>query len=153
MYQVKHKLCPKPVQDIFIHNSHAPQLRNSDKDNLEDWTLPKTRTVNYGIETLRYRGPLIWNLIPDEIKMSKSIESFKSKIGNWKPQGCKCHCEKWLNIQACIHLCTDMYTGLYTLYRDYLTVYRHIREPKQEYEEIYGVYTGLYTRPFFAVYV
>ena len=90
MYQVKHKICPKPVQDIFIQNINAPALRTSDYDNLEHWVLPKVRTVNNGIETLRYRGPVVWNLIPDEIKQSKSLESFKSEIGNWKPQGCKC---------------------------------------------------------------
>ena len=90
MYQVKHKMCPQPVQDIFIQNINAPVLRTSDNDNLEQWVLPKVRTVNYGIETLRYRGPVVWNLIPDEIKRSKSLESFKTEIGKWKPQGCKC---------------------------------------------------------------
>ena len=94
MYQVKHKMCPQPVQDIFIQNINAPVLRTSDNDNLEQWVLPKVRTVNYGIETLRYRGPVVWNLIPDEIKKSKSLESFKTEIGKWKPQGCKCRLSK-----------------------------------------------------------
>ena len=97
MYQVKHKMCPQPVQDIFAHNSHATELRSSEKDVLEDLVLPKARTVNYGIETLRFRGPVIWNLIPDEIKMSETLESFKDKIGNWKPQGCKCRlCKEYI---------------------------------------------------------
>ena len=98
MYQVKHKMCPQPVQDIFLLNSRAPELRSRDKDDLEHWVLPKARTVNYGIETLRYRGPDIWNLIPDEIKKSKSLESFKNEIGNWKPQGCKCRlCKEYIH--------------------------------------------------------
>ena len=59
MYQVRHKMCPQPVQDIFMHNSHTTELRSSDKDILEDLVLPKARTVNYGIETIRYRGPAI----------------------------------------------------------------------------------------------
>ena len=97
MYQVKHKMCPQPVQDIFVHNSHATELRSSEKDVLEDLVLPKARTVNYGIEPLRFRGPVIWNLIPDEIKMSKSLESFKDKIVNWKPQGCECRlCKEYI---------------------------------------------------------
>ena len=68
-----------------------------DENALEQWVLPRVRTVNYGIETLRYRGPIVWNLIPDEIKKSKSLESFKSEIGNWKPQGCKCRlCKEYI---------------------------------------------------------
>ena len=98
MYQVKHKLCPKPVQEIFIQNSNAPTLRSSDGNDLGHWVLPKVRTVNNGIETLRYRGPVVWNLIPDEIKMSKSLESFKDEITKWKPQGCECRlCKQYIH--------------------------------------------------------
>ena len=97
MYQVKHKLCPKPVQEIFIQNSNAPTLRSSDGDDLGHWVLPKVRTVNNGIETLRYRGPVVGKIIPDEIKMSKSLESFKDKIVTWKPQGCECRlCKQYI---------------------------------------------------------
>ena len=97
MYKVKHKLCPQPIQDIFIQHSNPQGLRARDGDDLEKWLLPKARTVNYGIETLRYRGPVVWNLIPDHIKASKSLESFKSDIGNWKPEGCKCRlCKEYI---------------------------------------------------------
>jgi hypothetical protein len=90
MYKVKHKMCPQPIQEIFIQNTNAQALRSNDGDDLEKWILPKARTVNYGIETLRFRGPVVWNLIPDNIKASKSLESFKCDIVNWKPQGCSC---------------------------------------------------------------
>ena len=90
MYQVKHNMCPRPVQDIFIQTNNAPVLRTRDENDVEHWVLPRVRTVNHGIETLRCRGPFVWNLIPDEIKESKSLESFKTEIGNWKPQGCNC---------------------------------------------------------------
>ena len=97
MYKVKHKLCPQPIQDIFIQHSNPQGLRARDGDDLEKWLLPKARTVNYGIETLRFRGPVVWNLIPDHIKASKSLESFKSDIGNWKPEGCKCRlCKEYI---------------------------------------------------------
>ena len=90
-------MCPKPVQEIFIQNFNAPAVRNRDEESLEHLVLPRVRTVNYGIETLRYRGPVVWNLIPDDIKKSKSLESFKDEIGNWKPQGCKCRlCKEYI---------------------------------------------------------
>ena len=56
MYQVKHKMCPQPVQEIFIQSCGVPALRTGDEDHLEQWVLPRVRTINYGIEALRYRG-------------------------------------------------------------------------------------------------
>ena len=70
MYKVKHNLCPKPFQELF-----TPAIRGNN-----DWVIPKVRTVNKGVETIRYRGPKTWELVPVEIKISKSLSSFKEKI-------------------------------------------------------------------------
>ena len=80
MYKVKHNLCPKPIQDLF-----TPAIRGN-----HDWVLPKVRTENNGKETIRYMGPKTWELVPEEIKKSKSLSSFKKNIKEWKPVGCTC---------------------------------------------------------------
>ena len=80
MYKVKYNLCPKPIQELF-----TPAIRGN-----SDWVLPKVKTVNKGIETIRYRGPKTWKLVPVEIKNSKSLSVFKVKIKDWKPLGCTC---------------------------------------------------------------
>ena len=82
MYKVKNNLAPKPVQEIF-------RVNLSDRAN-GDWVIPRVRTVNNGLEAVRYRGPIIWNLLPDEIKSAKTLQSFKNKVKLWKPQGCTC---------------------------------------------------------------
>ena len=74
MYKVKHNLSPLPIRDIFRTRDHVG-LR---KDN--EWVIPKVRTVNYGVETLRYRGPITWNLVPKYIQKCKSLALFKEKI-------------------------------------------------------------------------
>ena len=84
MYKVKHNLSPSPIQDIF-NKGTSRNLRNNN-----EWVIPKARTVNNGIETIRYRGPFTWNLVPNEIRKSKSLSIFKKKIRDWKPQGCTC---------------------------------------------------------------
>ena len=92
MYKVKHNLSPIPVQEIF-KNGNERNLRND-----KEWEIPKARTINYGIETIRYRGPKTWNLVPDEIKKSKSLYEFKTKIKEWKPQGCTCRlCKTYIS--------------------------------------------------------
>ena len=52
--------------------------------------MPSVKTVAYGTETIRYRGPKTWELLPSDIKNAQSLAGFKAKIKNWKPQGCTC---------------------------------------------------------------
>ena len=87
MYKVKHGLCPSPVQAIFTPLENNVNLRG---DRNGDWVIPRVESVNYGIETLRYRGPITWNLLPNELKDIPSLDTFKEKITKWKPLGCKC---------------------------------------------------------------
>ena len=85
MYKVKHNLSPLPMQELFQQVKNSQNLRNN-----KDFEVPKVRTVNNGIETIRYRGPITWDLVPDNIKQSNSLSEFKGKIKHWKPEGCTC---------------------------------------------------------------
>ena len=85
MYKVKHKMSPLPVQEIFKPKTNSYDLRNK-----IEWEKAKVRTVNNGTETIRFRGPETWELLPDDIKEASSLSEFKRKIKNWKPQGCTC---------------------------------------------------------------
>ena len=40
----------------------------------------KAKTTSYGINSITYMGPKIWNLVPDEIKESKYLIIFKHKL-------------------------------------------------------------------------
>ena len=44
----------------------------------------RAKTVNKDLETIRYRGPKFWELVPEE----KSLSVFNAKIKDWKPLGC-----------------------------------------------------------------
>ena len=54
------------------------------------------RSVRYGTETVHFRGPQIWSLVPDNIKKLNTSE-FKSEIRKWKPVGCNMQnlCKKY----------------------------------------------------------
>ena len=41
-------------------------------------------------ETVRYRGPVTWELVPEEIRTLESLAIFQDKIKQWKPVGCTC---------------------------------------------------------------
>ena len=83
MYKVKHDLSPQPIQELF--NKASRETRGG-----KEWVIPRVRTVNKGIETLRFRGPFTWNLVPSDIKLSKSLAVFKENIKKWQPVGCTC---------------------------------------------------------------
>ena len=85
MYKVKHHLSPLPMQEIFKENVNGRELRNN-----RNWEITKVRTVFYGTETIRYRGPKTWEIVPKEIKASKTLTEFKTKIKHWRPTNCTC---------------------------------------------------------------
>ena len=104
MYKVKNDLCPKTMKELFV-------LKTSGKD---DFTLPKAKTVNRGLETIRYRGPKTWKLIPEDIKEAKSLAEFKAKIRLWKPTECDC--------RLCKAYVKDIGYGIFTVPIYYTTV-------------------------------
>ena len=54
------------------------------------FTISKVKTVYKGFNSLRYFGPIIWDLVPTEIKYCDSLENFTTKIRQWKPDSCPC---------------------------------------------------------------
>ena len=58
---------------------------------------PQLKTLNFGMETICYRGPQLQNLIADNIKSESTLELFKKKIRKWKWEPCPCRmCKTYL---------------------------------------------------------
>ena len=93
MYKIKNHLSPQPVQDLFPEKVHYQELTN--KRHRETYNV---RTVKYGTETVKNMGPKTWDLVPNEIKESKSLLEFRQKIKRWKPKECTCRlCKTYIN--------------------------------------------------------
>ena len=85
MFKIKNKIFPLLIQNLFKNYSSKYDLRNK-----RCWEMYNINTVNYGMETIIFRGPKIWDLLPAKIKESSSLVEFKLKIKSWKPKGCTC---------------------------------------------------------------
>ena len=48
------------------------------------------RTTTYALDSVSYLAPKTWNLVPNEIKRCKTLNSFRHSIKNWKPTACPC---------------------------------------------------------------
>ena len=99
MFKVKNQLCPLPIQELF-----SAQLPTYDLRKKRQWVVSDVKTVKYGTETIRYRGPKTWDLLPDGIKESNTLTEFKSKIKTWKPIGCECRlCKVFISNLGFLH--------------------------------------------------
>ena len=77
LYKVYNNISQTVFSDLFIRNHINYNLRSQ-----SDFVIPQIKTVCNGTNSLRYFGPMIWNLIPKEIKYSDSLESFIVKLGS-----------------------------------------------------------------------
>ena len=91
-FKTKNNLNPSFMDEIFLKRSVTYNLRNANT-----FLLPMVHTVNYGTESVRYKGQRIWHSLPQEIKDSSSVQQFKNKIKYWNNEGCDCRlCRQYI---------------------------------------------------------
>ena len=74
MYKVNRNITPDKIANLFsIANPHC-NFRNSNH-----FVLPKYN-LDIGRNSLRYRGPLAWQLTPASLKHSHSLKNFKNLL-------------------------------------------------------------------------
>ena len=73
------------MKDIFPERLIPYELRN-----MNPFQASNIRTVYNGTETLSFRGPKTWALVPESIRNAISLREFKAKIKKWEPKGCEC---------------------------------------------------------------
>ena len=86
------------LSPIFLNNVFHKNISNSyEVQNHEELYSRNPKTVRYGTETVSYMAPKIWSKVPETIKMSLSLESFKTKICKWNPECDCCLCTTYLH--------------------------------------------------------
>ena len=89
MYKVKIGVASDIMNNIFIQrtNTNSAITRSMDSN---EFHIPQVNTVHYGHDSLRYFGPKIWAIVPEEIKSSGNVSKFKNAIKTWVPDQCPC---------------------------------------------------------------
>ena len=70
-------MAPKYLIDLLQRYTPPRQLRSSSKNILK---VPKSISKSYGDRAFQVAAPKLWNKLPDEIKLSSSLNEFKSKL-------------------------------------------------------------------------
>ena len=64
---------------------------NYDFHSQTDFELGPIYTAAYGLRSLKYFAPKIWNIMPIDIRNSGSLPEFTTTIKSWKPVICPCN--------------------------------------------------------------
>ena len=86
IYKTLNNLSNNLMLDIFEVKYSDYNLRGRNNN----FICENIKTVNYGSETISFLGPEIWELIPNNIKNSESLNIFKKNINQWIPTSCPC---------------------------------------------------------------
>ena len=73
------------MADMFVPKQVPFNLRNS---NL--LALPPANTVQYGTNSVFFRGALLWNTLPKEVTVCEKLTKFKGKLSSLGDLNCSC---------------------------------------------------------------
>ena len=85
IYETVNGLAPKFMNSIFEIKDIEYNLKN--KINFKSCRITSVRC---GIDCLTFLGPKIWNIVPEDIKKSESLNVFRTKIKKWISRYCPC---------------------------------------------------------------
>ena len=92
IYKIVNGLAPNIMSNLLPINGQKWELRSENH-----FQMHNIKSVYNGMETISFRGPKTWQLVPDDIKASKSLNEFKTNIRKWKFNGCTCRiCKRYI---------------------------------------------------------
>ena len=77
IFKIMNMLNPPVTRDLFKVKDVTYTLRIN---NLV--IVPKVKTTSFGTNTFRFRGSLLWNSLPDNLKLAESVNQFKVSLKN-----------------------------------------------------------------------
>ena len=83
IYKTLNNTNPPFMQEYFIRKDFKYNLRT--RDLLQ---IPAANSTTFGIDSIKFRGSLLWNSIPDLSKRASSAAIIKSNIRNWSGEEC-----------------------------------------------------------------
>ena len=86
IYKNLNGLAPPIVKDIFTVINNHYNLRN-----FRELKCQNIKTLKHGLNTVSYKGPQLWQLVPESIKLSKTSTIFKDRIKSWIIPKCSCN--------------------------------------------------------------
>ena len=102
--KIKNELA-SPIMDSMLNRRNITyNFRN-----LQKFQSEKKRTVFNGLETLSYRAPQLWTLLPEEIKQRNTINLFTIDVKQWICKEWPCRLQDCIVLAQCFFLLNKIY--------------------------------------------
>ena len=86
IFKAKNDLSPENMKKTFELKEPSYSLRS--KGNY--FIRGKVKTTHYSIQSIKDLAPIIWDLVPDQMKHCGSLTKFKHFSKSWSPSDCPC---------------------------------------------------------------
>ena len=80
IYKVMQEISPPLLNEVFVPRQCNYELRGNNF--LE---RRRVKSVRYGTKSISSLAPKIWEILPNEIRDSDTLQIFKAKIKKWVP--------------------------------------------------------------------
>ena len=77
IYEMKNNLNPPIMDNMFERRNNTYNVRN-----FQEFATKRKRTVKMGLETLNYRSPQLWLILPENLRQINSLSQLKKALGN-----------------------------------------------------------------------
>ena len=103
MYKISNNLPPEFIKELMVELDTPYQTRSGYKIDLDqdgnvkecskksNYRIGQVKTTTCGLESIRYLGPKIWKLVPDDFKIMKTTEAFKNELKSFSFENCPCN--------------------------------------------------------------
>ena len=92
VFKIKNELAPPIMDSMFARRENPYNLRN-----FREFEMERKTTVKYGIESISYRSPQLWELLPEDLKSMSSLSQFKKGVRQWICSDCPCRlCKRFV---------------------------------------------------------
>ena len=85
IYKVMQGIFPPLLNEVFVPRQCSYEVRGNNF-----FGRRGVKSVRYGTESISSLAPKIWEVLPNEIKDSDTLQIFKAKIKKWVPVECPC---------------------------------------------------------------
>ena len=91
IYKIANDLNAPYMKELFIPRNSTYALRGS-----QNLSVPRVNQTTYGLKSIRYQGPKIWNSLPADFHKASSLDEFKNLMKTWNGPTCNCNfCKYW----------------------------------------------------------
>ena len=92
MFKILKNFSVPLMSELFYQKVNHCNLQNP-----YEFSIPNVNSVFHGQASIRYLGPLTWQLVLSEFKDLNTVSAFKAAIRKWKPKNYPCRlCKRYI---------------------------------------------------------